>query len=71
MKAEHILEEFIKFAQFNNTISGAAPTNVIQPPIISGQPPKRTSNIPIEDSGDKNGNSVTVKPSTNPNKIKL
>jgi hypothetical protein len=71
MKAEHILEEFLKFAQFNNTIAGAGASNVVQSPIFSGQPPNRTSNIPTEKNENKNGNVVTVKPLTNLNKIKL
>lgn len=65
MKAEHVLEEFIKFAQFNNTVPVAAQPNMVQPPIVSGQPPKRISNIPMEDSGNKNGNTTSTIRSTN------
>jgi hypothetical protein len=71
MNAEHILEEFIKFAQFNNAIPGLGQSNVIQPQILSGQPPKRTSNVTMEYGGDRNGNTVTVKPATNSKKVNI
>lgn len=71
MNAESILKEFIKFAQFNNAIPGLGQSNVVQPQILSGQPPKRTPNIPMEDSADKNGNTVSVKPTTNVKKVKI
>lgn len=71
MNAEYILEEFVKFAQFNNSIPGLDQSNVVQAPILSGQPTKRISNIPMGGSADKNGNTVSVKPTTNVKKVKI
>jgi hypothetical protein len=75
MKAIDVLDSFIKFAQLNNDSGASIPEqasqqNVLQPQIISGQPPKRQANIP-EGPTNPGGNDLYVRPNTNPQKFKI
>lgn len=75
MKAIDALDSFIKFAQTAADVGASipeqsAPSNVIQPQVISGQPPKRQANIP-EPPASGGGNSLYVKPNTKPQNFKI
>jgi hypothetical protein len=71
MKAEEILESFLKYANLNSTAlqPSEGQKNLIQAPIISGQPPQRVPNIANDSAGAKSGNTVSIKPLTNNKKL--
>jgi len=75
MNSDEILSSFLKYANMAYAQPAAPPTSNIQQPIIqSGQPPKRTLNLDAgSPAGNNNGNSLSksVKPATNPSKLKL
>ncbi len=75
MKAIEILDTFIKYAQTSVDVGASIPeqsgqANVIQPQVLSGQPPKRMANIP-EPPASGGGNSLYVKPNTKPQNFKV
>jgi hypothetical protein len=75
MNTDEILSAFLKYANMAYVQPPAPPASNIQQPIIqSGQPPKRILNLDQgAPTGNNNGNSLSkgVKPATNPNKLKI
>lgn len=74
MKAEEILESFLKYANVNavnqNQAAQTQQSNLIYAPVQSSQSPPRTLNIPTDPTSTTNGNTISksVKPTTNPSK---
>jgi hypothetical protein len=75
MNTDEILSAFLKYANMAYIQPPAPPASNIQQPIIqSGQPPKRTLNLDQgAPAGNNNGNSLSksVKPATNSSKLKI
>jgi hypothetical protein len=74
MKAIDVLDSFIKFAQAAGDAGAGLPeqsaqSSMLQPQVLSGQPPRRQANIP-EPLGSGGGNSLYVKPNTKPQNFK-
>ena len=78
MNSLDTLESFLKFAgaydcnMQSSTSSAVRPSNVVTPPVIAGNPPPPVSNVEQGTALTPNGNSTatTLKPATNPAKIK-
>jgi hypothetical protein len=72
MEAIDILDSFLKFAnvQPSPTPAPIAPqSNLVQPQLLSGQPPKRESMaIAAGNAAGPSGNAVSVKPATDTKK---
>lgn len=72
MEAINILDSFLKFANIQPVqppTPGAPPSNLVQPQLLSGQPPKRESMaIAAGNAAGPSGNAVSVKPATDTKK---
>jgi hypothetical protein len=72
MQDSHILSTFLKFAALTpmGAINPPQPTsNLVQPPLLTGQLPKRESSlISAQSASPSSGNSVSIKPATNTSK---
>jgi hypothetical protein len=74
MKAEEILNSFLKYANYGGgvpmTQAPSPQPNLVQAPKVTGQPSIQTLNIASDNTGQTNGNSVSksVKPATNTSK---
>jgi hypothetical protein len=77
MKAADVLIDFLKYAGFGDmqppAESNVAKSNLIDSPIISGQPPRRPTIVatsPINPGGNVPA-TAPVKPATNPHNFKI
>jgi hypothetical protein len=72
MQSLDTLNHFLKFANIQTiptANSGQPQSNLVQPPLLSGQPPKRESEaLNREASLGASGNAVSIKPSTDSKK---
>jgi hypothetical protein len=71
MEAIDILDSFLKFANLQPMQGTPVPpqSNLVQPQLLSGQPPKRESTaIAAGNAAGPSGNAVSVKPATDTKK---